>query len=408
MRGGAGNDIYFIDDVGDRVIEDPNQGTDTLLTYIDYGLPANIEIGGVWTTVGTKLIGNALGNTLYGNAGNDWLDGGTGGDEMRGGAGNDIYFVDDVGDRVIEDPNQGTDTLLTYIDYGLPADIEIGGVWTTAGTKLVGNALGNTLYGNSGNDWLDGGTGGDEMRGGAGNDIYFVDDVGDRVIEDPNQGTDTVLTYIDYGLPANIEIGGVWTTAGAKLTGNTLDNTLYGNIGNDWIDGSSGADEMRGGAGNDIYFVDNAGDRVIEDANKGTDTLLTYVDAILPQNIEIGGVWSTTGRALVGNSLDNVLYGNSGNDRLIGGAGADTLYGGGGSDAFVFQDGYGSDLVADFETGLDKVDLAGVASVHSFSQLIQAATQLGPDVRFSFSPTDSLMLGNVQLVTLTANNFTFS
>ena len=37
-------------------------------------------------------------------------------------------------------------------------------------------------------------------------------------------------------------------------------------------DGGAGADTMIGGAGNDTYVVDNAGDVVTENANEGTDT----------------------------------------------------------------------------------------------------------------------------------------
>jgi len=54
----------------------------------------------------------------------------------------------------------------------------------------------DTLYGGDGNDTLDGGKGNDSLVGGAGNDIYFVDDTGDVVIEDPGEGRDTVQSSI--------------------------------------------------------------------------------------------------------------------------------------------------------------------------------------------------------------------
>jgi Ca2+-binding RTX toxin-like protein len=43
------------------------------------------------------------------------------------------------------------------------------------------------------------------MYGGAGNDVYFVDNAGDVVIENVNEGNDTVYASIDYGLTANVD-----------------------------------------------------------------------------------------------------------------------------------------------------------------------------------------------------------
>lgn len=54
-------------------------------------------------TVDSDVLNGYAGNdTLVGNGGNDVFDGGTGADSMAGGAGNDTYYVDSVGDTVIE------------------------------------------------------------------------------------------------------------------------------------------------------------------------------------------------------------------------------------------------------------------------------------------------------------------
>ena len=78
---------------------------------------------------------------------------------------------------------------------------------------------------------------------------------------------------------------------------------------------------------------------------------------------------------LIGNDAANVLAGNAGDDSLAGGGGADTLIGGlgrdsleggAGADLFRFESGGDSavgsvrDLILDFETGSDRIDLSAV------------------------------------------------
>lgn len=67
----------------------------------------NLAIGGDWPPGDTGAanvdgIGNALNNILIGNAGANQLDGGLGARTMTGGAGDDRYYVDNIGDVVVE------------------------------------------------------------------------------------------------------------------------------------------------------------------------------------------------------------------------------------------------------------------------------------------------------------------
>jgi Ca2+-binding RTX toxin-like protein len=64
------------------------------------------------------ILGNDSANTLTGTAGNDTmvafagddtLNGGAGADTMIGGLGNDTYSVDNLGDIITENANEGTD-----------------------------------------------------------------------------------------------------------------------------------------------------------------------------------------------------------------------------------------------------------------------------------------------------------
>jgi len=226
---------------------------------------------------------------LLGNAGNDTLDGGAGNDSLSGGAGDDTYLVDATGDSVIENTNEGSDIVQSSVTYTLSAEVEnltltgtsaLSGTGNALDNVLTGNSANNTLTGNLGNDTLNGGAGADTLRGGMGNDTYVVDNTGDSVTENANEGTDTIQSAVTYTLGTNLEnltlsgttaINGTGNTLDNLLIGNTAANTLTGNAGNDTLNGGAGADTLRGGTGNDTYVVDNTSDSVTENANEGTD-----------------------------------------------------------------------------------------------------------------------------------------
>eukprot|EP01030_Chromulinospumella_sphaerica_P022528 gene22527-biopygen20082 len=67
------------------------------------------------------------------------------------------------------------------------------------------------------------------------------------------------------------------------------------------------------------------------------------------------------------------LYGGDGDDVLIGGAGQDTLTGGAGADIFVIGLGDGANTIADFQDGIDRIDLSAFGGYSSISQLAAGA-----------------------------------
>ena len=123
----------------------------------------------------------------------------------------------------------------------------------SADLQGYGNSPSNAIVGNTGNNLLNGEAGADAMYGGAGNDVYFVDDAGDVVIENANEGNDTVYASIDYGLTANVDNLILQGSANLQAYGNNGVNALFGNSGNNILNGEGGADHMFGGAGNDVY-----------------------------------------------------------------------------------------------------------------------------------------------------------
>jgi trimeric autotransporter adhesin len=352
LTGGTGNDTYLVDNAGDVVTENLNEGTDTVQSSIDYTLTANVENLTLTGTGNISGTGNGSANTIVGNSGNNILDGGADADVLTGGAGNDTYVVDNTGDVVTENLNEGTDTVIASIDYTLGANVE-NLTLTGAAISGTGNGLANTIVGNSGNNIIDGGASADTMRGGAGNDTYLVESTGDVIIENLNEGTDAVIASIDYTLGANVENLTLTGTA-ISGTGNSLANTIVGNAGNNTINGGAGADTMSGGTGNDTYIVDNTGDAIVENLNEGIDTVIASSDYTLSANLENLTLTGTGNISGTGNSLDNTIVGNSGNNFLNGGAGADTMSGGAGDDTYVV-DTLGDVVTENSNAGIDTV-----------------------------------------------------
>ena len=397
MSGSSGNDKYYVDNAGDRVFEAVNGGSDTVYAKIDYTLAAGqgVEFLRVDGSAALTLTGNELANGLLGGAGDDILNGGGGSDELDGGQGADVmtggsgtnrYTIDNAGDQVIAAVGAGFDVVATRIDYTLAVGQEIEFLETSfASLTLTGNEFGNylraasgsnVLYGEGGNDTLDGGKDADAMIGGSGNDIYYVDNAADQAIEASGEGSDDVYARVNYTLAAGQEIetlrvdpsAGLGLKAGLTLTGNELANSLIGAALNDILNGATGADMMAGGAGSDTYYVDNAGDQVIEAIGSGSDTVLASVDYALAagQSIEFLQA-AVSGLTLTGNELGNnvigasgreILYGAAGDDSLNGHEGADTMTGGSGNDNY-YVDNAGDRAIEATGEGNDSV-YAGV------------------------------------------------
>jgi trimeric autotransporter adhesin len=372
LKGGLGDDVYIVDDALDVVQEDINAGNDSVQASVTYALADNIENLLLTGSLAINGSGNSLANTLIGNAANNILEGGAGADTLKGGKGNDTYVVDNALDVVVENANEGTDTVQSTVSYTLVANLENLTLLGTDAINATGNTLKNILIGNAGNNTLNGGSDADTMSGGAGNDIYVVDNTGDVVIENAAEGTDTVNASITYTLTNNVEnltltgttaINGTGNSAANILTGNAAANSLDGGAGNDILDGKAGADILKGGLGDDSYVVDNIADSIVENLNEGTDSVQSSVTYTLAANVEnltltgttaINGTGNSANNSLIGNSAANILDGGAGNDILDGKAGADILKGGLGDDSYVV-DNIADSIVENLNEGTDSV-----------------------------------------------------
>ncbi|MFT3722040.1 MAG: M10 family metallopeptidase C-terminal domain-containing protein [Hyphomonadaceae bacterium] len=280
LIGGGGNDLYFVDNIADVIIENAGEGRDTVYTSIAYYSLGDNEIEDVVITgsAGCYVVGNALANLMVGGVGADALDGGAGADFMVGGAGNDTYFVDNIGDVLVESAGGGRDTVYVALSYYSLGDNEIEDavVATSGGAYVIGNGLANLMVGGAGADALDGGAGADFMVGGGGNDSYFVDNLGDTVIESVGEGRDTVYASISYTLgDTEVEDLALLGSGNISAGGNGLANLLVGNGGANVLWGRGGSDTLVGGAGADrfAYMAASEGGDVITDFVSGVDKI---------------------------------------------------------------------------------------------------------------------------------------
>ncbi|SCX98868.1 calcium-binding protein [Microvirga guangxiensis] len=232
---------------------------------------------------------------------------------------------------------------------------------TAGNDDLNGRAGNDILDGGIGDDRLNGGEGADQMYGGTGNDTYYVDNAGDVVSEAGGSGIDTVYASISYTLSADIENLIADGLAAISLTGNAGNNSITGNAAANVIDGAGGADTMSGGLGNDTYYVDNAGDIIIEAGGDLADQVFTSVTYALGDGVENLTASGAGSIGLTGNAFNNVIVGNSGANKIYGGLGNDILTGGKGKDVFVFDSAPNKaanrDTITDFEVKADKIHL---------------------------------------------------
>jgi len=182
MRGGTGNDSYFVDSRAERVIELSGEGYDIVYADVSgFTLETGSEVEVLATineaaTDAIDLTGNDLNNYVTGNAGNNTLDGGTGSDYLWGRGGNDSYFADG-NDVVLEYAGQGYDIVYARSNFvlGVGVHVEVLGTinnFATVDIALTGNELVNYVTGNAGANTIDGGAGADTLEGRAGADRF--------------------------------------------------------------------------------------------------------------------------------------------------------------------------------------------------------------------------------------------
>ncbi|CAN7440929.1 calcium-binding protein [Rhizobium sp. LjRoot254] len=158
---------------------------------------------------------------------------------------------------------------------------------------------------------------------------------------------------------------------------------------------------VKGGLGHDVYRIVSGDVEIFEALGEGVDTLQIKRSYSLTDSVAIEilqalgtGDFDLAGNGLsnrvIGNAGNNVLHGLGGKDIISGFGGNDKLWGGDAGDTFNFMKGWGKDVIGDFETGVDRINLeqyegiTGVDDLHMF--------QVGDNVVIELLGKDKIIL----------------
>ncbi len=342
----------------------------------------------VGNTVNNKVVGTSADNSLYGYGGHDTLRGGDGEDTLYGDEGDDLLIGNKGDDQAYG--GDGNDQIWAGADDD-GDDMFIGG----AGDDSIGGNIGNdTLIGGAEDATAGSSAGQNKLYGGAGNDLVvgtgWDDSIGDT--EGQFEDGEQVSSAGDKGF--------LWGGSGDDtIYGGMADDTVGGGTGNDNVSSGDGADVIYGGQGegNDSVHAGDGADSVY--GGLGLDTIfgeggddLLYGGA---GNDYIDG--GDGADKLFNGTGDDIVVGGAGDDTLVGGPGNDTLTGDAGQDFFVFAPGCGQDVVTDFVTNNDVLDLreTGITDINTVAEVVTIDGQTG--VLITIDDSSSVFLAGMSL-----------
>jgi Ca2+-binding RTX toxin-like protein len=258
-----------------------------------------------------------------------------------------------------------------------------------ASERIYGDAGNDIINGGDGDDVIVGGLGKDVMTGGAGRDQFVFETAGDSrtggavrdVIQDFTHGQDVIdLSAIDA--KTNVAGHDAFNWIGASNFSGAAGQLRYQVVGSYTVvygdtNGDKVADFEIGLAGNhamassDFLFgvpLPTAA------AKMGWDSVASAPD--LPAYNNIAGSsaadtlkGSTGADYITGGNSGDWIYAGAGDDIIHGGASRDYLTGGEGADTFYFANtGEFSDVITDFQDGVDKIFLADIADLPAAAQ----------------------------------------
>jgi len=272
----------------------------------------------------------------------------------------------------------------------LEGSVVTGAIALGAGHDVfIGSSANETVDGGAGDDVLKGAGGDDTIAGGAGFDTLDLSDATGSVSVNWQAGTASGggIGSDRFSGIESVRLG----SGDDQLRGSAADEVVDGGAGKDTLDAGSGHDVIAGGAGDDALRGGSGDDKL--EGGEGNDLIE-------------GGSGNDR---LSGGAGDDDLRGGSGDDRIEGGSGNDRLSGGSGHDVFVFEKGFGRDVISDFQASGSSADQLEFATslLADYAAFTAAATQAGRDVVITLDAETALTLTNVTLASLHADDFRF-
>jgi Ca2+-binding RTX toxin-like protein len=230
------------------------------------------------------LAGDSWANGLKGGAGNDDLDGGDGDDVLEGGAGADALVGGAGSDTASYAGSSAAVSIVRIYDTSTGGDAE-GDTFSSI-ENFIGSSYSDYILGDSEDNVISGGAGNDSLAGWEGADTLIGGD-GDDTISYP-LSPEAVIVDLEAGIGRGGHAEGdtyesieaAWGSShDDTLLGSEEANWLFGDLGDDYLDGRDGIDYAGFAGSLGDYAVTRFSDTVVvEDLNSadgddGTDVL---------------------------------------------------------------------------------------------------------------------------------------